>query len=130
VDRAVAPLGLTHAQYSLLASLHAVSERGERPSQRQLADFMGLKPIFLSKLVRGLEAAGYVARETDRADARAFRLKLTKSGLAVTLRARKIVRELDEKHTACLGGPNSALTKQFKQTLRLLLDQASQGGQH
>ena len=33
VDRAVAPLGLTHAQYSLVASLHGMQRAGLRPSQ-------------------------------------------------------------------------------------------------
>jgi transcriptional regulator with XRE-family HTH domain len=38
VDRAVGPLGLTHAQYSLLASLYGMTRDGQQPSQRQLAD--------------------------------------------------------------------------------------------
>jgi hypothetical protein len=32
VDRAVAPLGLTHAQYSLLASLYGLSRSGTAPA--------------------------------------------------------------------------------------------------
>jgi hypothetical protein len=44
VDRALAPLGLTHAQYSLLASLYGYSFSGAQPSQRELADWTGLDP--------------------------------------------------------------------------------------
>ena len=42
VDRAVAPLGLTHAQYVLLASLYGMEREGRRPTQRELADHLGL----------------------------------------------------------------------------------------
>src|ERR1051326_2972749 len=63
VDRRVAHLGLTHAQYSLLASLYGVSRGGRAPSQRELADITGLEPIFVSKLARALEAGGLLVRD-------------------------------------------------------------------
>ena len=62
VDRAVAPLGLTHAQYSVLASLYGMNRRGVFPSQRQLAEHTGLEPIYVSKLARTLERAGLLER--------------------------------------------------------------------
>src|SRR5687768_6962193 len=70
VDRAVAPLGLTHAQYSALASLRHLTHHGEQPSQRRLADYTDLGPIYVSKLVRALEAKGLVERTRDPGDAR------------------------------------------------------------
>src|SRR5215468_8364647 len=76
VDRAVAPLGLTHAQYSVLASLYGLSRTGSRPSQRELADFTGLEPIFVSKLVRALEASGILVRDEHPSDPRAVSLRL------------------------------------------------------
>ncbi|MFO7287314.1 MAG: MarR family transcriptional regulator [Gammaproteobacteria bacterium] len=129
VDRAVARFGITHAQYSLLASLHALQERGISPTQRELAEYTGLQPIYVSKLVRSAEEAGHVVRKTDRDDSRALRLTLTKPGSALIVQARSVVKALDERLTACLGGPNGAETKRFKRTLRLLLDQSqSKGG--
>ena len=38
VDRELAPLGLTHAQYTLLASLYGFTRGGAQPSQRELAE--------------------------------------------------------------------------------------------
>jgi MarR family transcriptional regulator, organic hydroperoxide resistance regulator len=35
VDRALAPLGLTHAQYVLLASLYGMERDGQRPTRRE-----------------------------------------------------------------------------------------------
>src|SRR5215510_10066551 len=94
VDRALAPLGLTHAQYSLLANLYGSPER---PSQRGLADRTGLEALYVSKLARALEAAGLIDREPDPADTRAVRLALTERGRAVTAEAVGIVRGLQER---------------------------------
>src|SRR5690349_8760016 len=74
VDRALASLGLTHAQYVLMASLSGLTETGARPSQRELADFSGFDPMYVSKLVRALEQDGWLAREPNAADPRAFHL--------------------------------------------------------
>jgi DNA-binding MarR family transcriptional regulator len=123
VDRAVAPLGLTHAQYSLLASLLGMQRSGQRPSQRHLAAHTGLEPIYVSKLARTLEAAGFVARVTDPADSRAVQLSLTDSGLDVITRAIDIVHDLQERLTAPLGGVQSRQTRTFVRTLQTLLAQ-------
>lgn len=80
VDRALAPLGLTHAQYTLIASLHGVWRSGYHPSQRQLADHTGLEPLYVSKLARALESSGLVRRTPDPADTRAVQLSLTPEG--------------------------------------------------
>lgn len=121
VDRAVGPLGLTHAQYSLLASLYGMTRGGTRPSQRQLADHTGLEPIFVSKLVRTLEAAGLVRRDAHPDDARAVQLTLTDEGADVAVRAVAVVRKLHEELTAPLGGPGAAPTAEFTHALHTLL---------
>jgi DNA-binding MarR family transcriptional regulator len=121
VDRAVAPLGLTHAQYALLASLFGQVQRGVQPSQRVLADISGLEAVYVSKLARILERAGLVQRLDDPADARAFSLHLTPRGQDVVTQAIVIVRELHEQLTAPIGGPESAQGRQLVETLRALL---------
>lgn len=121
IDRAVGPLGLTHAQYSLLASLHGMTRDGRRPSQRELADHTGLEPIFVSKLVRTLEAAGLVRRDAHPDDARAVQLTLTDEGADVAVRAVAVVRELHEELTAPLGGLGAAPTAQLTNALHALL---------
>src|SRR6478752_9590499 len=85
VDRAVAPLGLTHAQYSLVASLYGMHRAGVHPSQRRLADHTGLEALYVSKLARSLEAAGLVERTRDPIDTRAVRLALTDHGMELAV---------------------------------------------
>jgi DNA-binding MarR family transcriptional regulator len=122
VDRAVAPLGLTHAQYSLLASLYGLSHSGQRPSQRELADFTGLEPIYVSKLARALEASGLLTRDEHPTDPRAWSLRLTAKGISTAVRAVEVVRKLLDELTAPIGGINGERNRALVQTLRTLLD--------
>jgi DNA-binding MarR family transcriptional regulator len=121
LDRALAPLDLTHAQYSLLASLVGMRRSGLRPSQRQLADHTGLEPLYVSKLARTLEGAGLIERAGDPADTRAVRLSLTEHGEAVTGRAITIVRQLIDQLLEPLGGPGGKRTEVFVRELTALL---------
>src|SRR5262245_43787169 len=100
VDRAVAPWGLTHAQYSLLASLYGLTGAGARPSQRELADYAGLDPVYVSRLVRALERAGLIRRTESTLDPRAFQLVITERGVDVVRQAIARVRDLLEEQTA------------------------------
>jgi DNA-binding MarR family transcriptional regulator len=122
VDRALAPLGLTHAQYSLLGSLLSMERSGVRPSQRQLADYAGLEPLYVSKLARALEAAGLLERDRDAADSRAVRLSLTARGRGVTGRAIAVVQQLLERLLAPLGGLDGHRTQLLAGDLTALLD--------
>jgi DNA-binding MarR family transcriptional regulator len=122
VDRAVAPLGLTHAQYSLVASLYGMQRDGERPSQRRLADHTGLEPLYVSKLARTLESAGLLERTRDPRDPRAVQLALTAQGRDTTRQAIKVVRTLLEQLLAPFGGLDSERTRDFKRDLTTLLD--------
>jgi DNA-binding MarR family transcriptional regulator len=122
VDRAIGPLGLTHAQYALLGSLYSVGRAGGRPSQRELADYTGLEPLYVSKLARTLEAAGLIERARDPADTRAVQLTLTAHGREVTRRAIGIVHELHGQLLAPLGGLDSARTEAFARELMALLE--------
>ncbi|MGE7391764.1 MarR family winged helix-turn-helix transcriptional regulator [Streptomyces sp. NPDC004126] len=126
VDRAVAPLGMTHAQYSLMASLYGMSlpqtPTGTHPNQRRLADHTGLEPLYVSKLARALEASGLIARTRDPDDPRAILLSLTEQGHDVTKRAIKAVQELLDQLLEPLGGQDSARASRFTRELLTLLD--------
>jgi DNA-binding MarR family transcriptional regulator len=121
LDRALAPLGLTSAQYAVLASLYGLSQGGARPSQRELADFAGLEPMHVSKLVRALQRARLVDRVTDPADTRAIRLSVTDRGVQVVTAARAIVLDLEEQRLAPLGGRSSQQSTQLREALVVLL---------
>jgi MarR family transcriptional regulator, organic hydroperoxide resistance regulator len=122
VDAAVAPLGLTHAQYSVLATLRGVSRSGLTPSQRQLADHTGLDPIYISKLARALQHDGMIERLPDPDDSRAFRLTITERGVEVIDRAIGIVADLLDQLSTPLGGATSRRTLGLMRDLQVLID--------
>ncbi|MEV3929561.1 MULTISPECIES: MarR family winged helix-turn-helix transcriptional regulator [unclassified Streptomyces] len=122
VDRALAPLGLTHAQYALVASLHGMRRTGERPSQRGLADHTGLEALYVSKLARALEASGLIERTRDPRDPRAVQLALTERGQDVTRQAITAVQQLLQQLLEPLGGLDGPRTRAFTDELTTLLD--------
>jgi MarR family transcriptional regulator, organic hydroperoxide resistance regulator len=125
VDAAVAPLGLTHALYVVLASLRGIARDGSTPSQRELADHTGLDKIYISKLARTLEQAGYIARDANPDDPRAFRLRVTSDGRRVIDHGIEIVRQLQDNLIAPLGGLSSQRAKRLMNDLQLLVNASS-----
>src|SRR5213080_758818 len=77
LERAIGAYGLTVAQYSVLATLYGLTRDAVGPRQREVAEFCGLEPMHVSKLVRVLEATGLIARAPHPADSRARQLRLT-----------------------------------------------------
>jgi MarR family transcriptional regulator, organic hydroperoxide resistance regulator len=128
VDRELAPLGLTQAQYAVLAPLYGMARDGVRPSQRELADLTGLDAVYISKLVRALEREGFVTRSTHAADPRAVELSLTEQGTATVQEAQKIVYELRDRLTSPLGGNNGAGTAELAKVLQQLLHTSEASG--
>jgi DNA-binding MarR family transcriptional regulator len=122
VDRALAPRGLTHAQYVMLASLYGLERDGRVPSQRELADHTGLEALYVSKLARSLDADGLIQRTRDAVDTRTMRLELTAKGRETIEPAIAEVAALLDKLLAPLGGRRGARTKGFVRDLTELLD--------
>jgi DNA-binding MarR family transcriptional regulator len=126
LDRALTPLGLTNAQYGLLAALYGLSRDGRRPSQRQLADFAGLEPMYVSKLARTLERDGLIERPDDPDDTRAVRLSLTPRGVELVAAARQLVTDLDDRILGPLGGRFGEATVHLQDQLLTLLNHLDQ----
>jgi len=122
VDRALAPMSLTHAQYVLLSTLYGMQREGRQPSQRELADRTGLEALYVSKLARTLEADGLIARPRDADDTRALRLALTERGAEAVRPAMAAVQVLLEKLLAPLGGRQDPRTAALVRDLTALLD--------
>jgi MarR family transcriptional regulator, organic hydroperoxide resistance regulator len=128
IDRGIADLGLTHAQYAIVAPLLGMERAGERPSQRRLADVTGLEPLYVSKLARALEKAGLVERAGDPRDSRAVQLALTGLGRQVATAAVERVVALQDELLAPLGGAGTPRAAEFAASLRMLLTgQAGEG---
>ena len=128
IDRELADLDLTHAQYAVLAPLFSLASDYARPSQRELADLIGLEPLYVSKLMRALEYAGYVERSDDPKDARAVQLALTPLGRQVTATAISRVMGIQDRLMASLGGVRSQRAHDFVDAARILLTENTSHG--
>jgi DNA-binding MarR family transcriptional regulator len=104
------PLGLTHVQFVLLASvwwLNAVAN--ERPTQRRVAEHAGTDPMMTSQVLRALEVKRLVTRTPDPDDSRARRLGITPRGATLALRAISIVEAADAAFFAAAGDQRGLL---------------------
>lgn len=90
VDRRALRIGLTRAQWSVLAHLR----RNEGVNQATLADIMDVEPITLARHIDRLEAAGWVERQPDPKDRRTRRLALTDRARPLIERMRALAAEV------------------------------------
>jgi DNA-binding MarR family transcriptional regulator len=88
---ALEPLGLHVRQYGLLVVLAS-----EGPlSQQELADWIRTDRTTMVALVDALEERGYLKRERNPADRRAYRLQLTAEGKRALTRGRTLMRRAE-----------------------------------
>ena len=90
-EAALRPLGLTHVQFIALYAIERRCQRGEIPSQVQVAAATQLDPMMISKILRLLEERGYVKRSPHPDDPRANALHLTHAGSALVRAALPVV---------------------------------------
>jgi DNA-binding MarR family transcriptional regulator len=89
-DRRAAALGVTRAQWRVLARL------SRYPGLRQvdLAEHLDVEPITLCRIVDRLEEAGLVERQRDPADRRAWRVLLTDKADPIVEKLRHLAAQL------------------------------------
>jgi DNA-binding MarR family transcriptional regulator len=95
VTAALAPMGLTHVQFVLLACTWWMTEHGAPPNQLQLARQAGTEVRMTSEVVRKLDAKGLLTREVDVSDSRARRLRPTAAGARLAQEAIDAVERVD-----------------------------------
>jgi DNA-binding MarR family transcriptional regulator len=99
---ALKPLGLTHVQFVLLASLTYLDDAGP-VTQKQLADHAACDVMMTSQVLRTLEERGFVSRAPHPSDRRARALVATPDGRALANRAVAVVEACDRAFFAPLG---------------------------
>lgn len=98
-DRRVAQLGVTRAQWRVIAIL------GHHPGMKQveLADRLDVEPISACRIIDRLEEAGLVERQRDPGDRRAWRLTLTVKAEPLRERLGELAEEMSGEAFAKLG---------------------------
>jgi DNA-binding MarR family transcriptional regulator len=104
IAQALAPLGLTHVQFVLLACTWWLNDQGDHPTQIALAAQAGTDVKMTSQVVRNLERKGLIEREVDTADTRARRLRVTDRGARLAPEAIAVVEEVDARFFSDVPG--------------------------
>jgi len=109
-DRRVKSLGLTRAQWWVLNHLY----RNDGLTQTELAELLEIEKPTLGRLLDRLEAKGWVRREDDRSDRRAWRVYLTDEIAPAMRELRAVAAELRRD---ALAGLSAAEREHFVDTL-------------
>ena len=106
------PLGLTHVQFVLLASLAWLEGESSEPvTQQQLAAHAAADPMMTSQVLRVLEGRGLLQRQAHPADRRARSLVVTPPGRALANQAVVVVEACDRSWFGVLGRDADTLAR-------------------
>lgn len=94
IEQVLKPIGLTHPQFVILATLAWLTREGERVSQAVIGKMSGLDPNTVSQIIRGLEQKELILR-TPSSDARAKNPMLTEKGSDLLRIALPVVESTD-----------------------------------
>jgi DNA-binding MarR family transcriptional regulator len=109
-DRRVKALGLTRSQWWVLNHLY----RNDGVTQTELADLLEIEKPTLGRLLDRLEAKGWVRREDDASDRRAWRVHLTDEVEPAMRELRTVAAELRRD---ALAGLSAAERERFVDAL-------------
>jgi DNA-binding MarR family transcriptional regulator len=96
MTEALAPLGLTHVQFALLASLMWLTEeQGIEATQNDIAAHSGSDVTMTSQVLRSLEARKLITRKASKEDKRARVVTILAGGRHLTMEGLAAVRKVD-----------------------------------
>ena len=108
-DAALAPLGISHGQYSLMMSLN----RPDPPRLGEAAAFLAMDRTTLTANLKPLERLGYVEIIPDPEDKRSRRLVLTEAGRKTLTAAVPIWRATHDEVDTFISGDPARLRQQL-----------------
>ncbi len=93
IEAVLKPLGLTHPQFVILATIGWLTREGGRATQAAISRHAALDPNTISQIVRGLETKGLVERQKVKTLSK-YPL-LTKKGASALAEAMPLVEGVD-----------------------------------
>lgn len=94
IEGRVSKLGFHHSQHRMLMHL---ARYEHIPSQRELADEMGISPAAVTTTLKRLEKEGYIARTVTDTDNRCNEIRITDAGLAAVNESRALFDAVDHR---------------------------------
>ena len=122
VDRALAPLGLTHLQFTTLAMAAWLGRTGDAVTQVALARAADIQPMQVSHMLKALEDKGLLTRARNAADTRAKYISVTAAGLRALRRALPVGIEVQRRLFGEEGKPGGSLLVVLQRLDEMQLD--------
>jgi DNA-binding MarR family transcriptional regulator len=123
IDRALAPLDLTHLQFTTLAMAGWLCRTGKLVTQAELARHADIQAMQVSLMLKALEAKGMASRSRSGSDTRVKRIEITIDGLDALRAAMPIVIDIQRRMFGGAGAPHGSLLAQLRE-IEALDDQA------
>jgi DNA-binding MarR family transcriptional regulator len=102
IETILRPIGLTHPQFVVLATLGWLTRKGSRVNQAAIGKMAGLDPNTISQIIKGLEQRELIKREAS-SDARAKKPALTFEGSKILTQAMPAVEIADAQFFSSLS---------------------------
>ena len=93
VDRQIGDLGIHHGQHRMLIQL--TNPTISHPSQKELAEILGISPAAVATSLKRLEREGYVSRSMTDEDNRKNEIRITEKGLSKVADSRIVFETTD-----------------------------------
>ena len=93
VERRTCDLGIHHSQHRMLMTLARCQQ--DTPSQKELAERLGISPAAVTTTLKKLEKEGYITRSMTDEDNRRNEIRITEKGIAKLLEGRAIFETSD-----------------------------------
>lgn len=93
VEGRISRMGFHHSQHRTLMHL---ARYEHIPSQKELADAMGISPAAVTAILKRLERDGYIARTVTDADNRRNEIRITESGRRAVEDSRAVFDSVDD----------------------------------
>ena len=110
---ALAPYGLTHSQFVVLATT-AWFGASETLTQSRISQLSGIDPMTTSQILRTLEAATLIQRVDHPKDPRAKSIKVTRAGRDLARKALVVVEDTDAAFFEPLASDTARLVAMFQ----------------
>ena len=115
IDRALAPLDITHLQFTTLALAAWLGRSADPVTQGELARFGDIHPMQVSLMLKALEGKAMITRPRSRADVRARHVELTQAGLETMRLALPVAIDVQQRLFGDQGRPGGALLALLQQ---------------
>lgn len=92
IERRIGDLGVHHSQHRMLMHLARCTET---PSQKEIAEVMGVSPAAVATTLKRLEREGYISRNVTDGDNRRHEIRITEKGLSKVVESREIFESVD-----------------------------------